>query len=304
LSLTDSSRLSRPRPPAEKLLADLSRIADGALERFLPPAGRSPSRLYEAMRYSVFGGGKRLRPALAILTCDALRGRRENVLPAAAALEMVHTYSLIHDDLPAMDDDDFRRGRPSCHKAFDEATAILAGDGLLTLAFETIATKTADARLAGPLARELAIGAGHAGMVGGQQLDLGGSTKSNPSQLQAIHERKTAALLTAAVRMGAVAGRASPARLASLTTYGRGLGLAFQIVDDILDVLGTAKQLGKTPGKDAKQGKATYPALFGIEESKRRASRLIDGACRAVRFLGKRSADLVAVARYIVERTS
>jgi len=304
LSLADSSRLSRPRPRAEALLAKLSRVTDRALDRFLPPATASPRRLYEAMRYSVFGGGKRLRPALAILACDALRGKRGDVLPAAGALEMIHTYSLIHDDLPAMDDDDFRRGRPSCHKAFDEATAILAGDGLLTLAFETITTKTNDARLSGPLARELAIGAGHGGMVGGQQLDLAGSTRTNAAQLRAIHERKTAALLASAVRLGAIAGHASGAQLSSLTVYGRSLGLAFQIVDDILDVLGTARQLGKTPGKDAKQGKATYPALFGIEESRRRAARLIEEACKSLRFLGPRAADLEAVARYIVERTS
>ncbi len=256
------------------------------------------------MRYSVFGGGKRLRPALAIMTCDALRGMRANVLPSAAAIEMIHTYSLIHDDLPAMDDDDFRRGRPSCHKAFDEATAILAGDGLLTLAFETIATHTNDARLVGALVKELSIGAGHAGMVGGQQLDLAGSKRSGPAELQAIHRRKTAALLTSSVRLGAIAARATPSQLASLTTYGRSLGLAFQIVDDILDETGTVVQLGKTPGKDARQGKATYPALYGIEESRQRAARLIDGARRALQFLGSRGAELDAIARFMSERTT
>jgi geranylgeranyl diphosphate synthase type II len=290
--------------PAERILSKLSRVADAALNRFLPKASASPSRLHEAMRYSVFGGGKRLRPALAIMTCDALQGRRDNVLPAAAALEMIHTYSLIHDDLPAMDDDDVRRGRPSCHKAFDEATAILAGDGLLTLAFEVIATRTEDRALAGPLVAELAIGAGHAGMVGGQQLDLAGSTTSNAAQLQQIHLRKTAALLTAAVRMGAIAAKASPAALRALTTYGKSLGLAFQIVDDILDEIGTAEQLGKTPGKDAKQGKATYPAIFGLDASRRKAAALIARARRRLGFLGPRGAALDAVARFIVERTS
>jgi geranylgeranyl diphosphate synthase type II len=289
---------------AEDLLARLSKVADRALDRFLPKESRSPARLYKAMRYAIFGGGKRLRPALAIMTCDALGGSRADVLPSAAALEMIHTYSLIHDDLPAMDDDDFRRGRPSCHKAFDEATAILAGDGLLTLAFETITTWTRNARLAGPLVRELAEGAGHAGMVGGQQLDLAGSKKSTPRELQQIHERKTAALLTSAVRLGAIAGGATASQQRALTTYGRSLGLAFQIVDDILDETGTAEQLGKTPGKDAKQGKATFPALFGIDESRRRATRLIEDARRSLRFLGKRGAALDAVAFFILERTA
>jgi len=289
--------------PAEALLSGLSREVERALQRYIPPAAALPRRLHEAMRYSIFGGGKRLRPALALLACDALGGRRANVLPSAGALEMVHTYSLIHDDLPAMDDDDFRRGRPSCHKAFDEATAILAGDGLLTLAFETIARHTKTRDIVGALTLELATGAGHAGMVGGQQLDLAGTTTSDAMTLQDIHLRKTAALITSALRMGAIAGRASAASLKRLTTYGRNLGLAFQIVDDLLDVTGTAAQLGKTPGKDAKQNKATYPAILGVEASRRKAVKLIDDGVAAISFLGKRREALASVADFIVART-
>src|SRR5262245_30076854 len=199
--------------PADAILARITIDVDKALHKFLPPSGTTPHRLHEAMRYSIFGGGKRLRPGLAILACDALGGKRADVLPSAGALEMIHTYSLIHDDLPAMDDDDYRRRRYSCHKAFDEATAILAGHGLLTLAFETIARHTRSRDIVGDLTLELATGAGHAGMVGGQQLDLAGSTKSTVKTLQEIHLRKTAALITSAVRMGAIAGRASASEL-------------------------------------------------------------------------------------------
>lgn len=247
------------------------------------------------MRYSLLDGGKRLRPLILLSVSDAHGGPRAHAMPAACAIEMIHTYSLIHDDLPAMDDDDFRRGKPSNHKAFDEATAILAGDGLLTAAFEVIARNTPPP-LAAKLVLELATAAGPIGMVGGQQLDLG-----TDGDVHEIHKRKTGALITAAARMGAVAAGAKD--LASITKYGRSLGLAFQIVDDILDVLGTARELGKTPGKDARQGKKTYPSLYGVEGSKRRAVHCVRAAHRAVAYLGERGQRLRDLADWVLSRT-
>ncbi len=250
------------------------------------------------MRYSLLNGGKRMRPIIALTVCEALGGKGYDALPAACGLEMIHTYSLIHDDLPAMDDDDFRRGKPSNHKAFDEATAILAGDALQAAAYEVIARRTPDPALAARLVLELATAAGAVGMVGGQQLDL-----ATTADVREIHERKTAALIAAAARMGAMAARASPTVLARLTRYGRALGLAFQIVDDILDVSGSARELGKTPGKDLQQGKKTYPAVFGLEESRGRAAALIREAHRAVDFLGEKGIRLRELADGVVSRT-
>lgn len=287
----------------ERQLKRVSAVVDRALDRYLPRAEAVPRRLHEAARYAVFGGGKRLRPALAIWSCEANGGKARDVLPAACALEMIHTYSLVHDDLPAMDDDDVRRGRPSCHKAYDEATAMLVGDGLQAAAFETIATRTRNHAVVPALVAELAQAAGTRGMVGGQQLDLNSNAKATPERLEEIHRMKTAAMLTAAARMGAIAAEADDDALRAMSTYGRNLGLAFQIVDDILDVSGTAEQLGKTPGKDAKQDKATYPALFGLEASRRRAERLIESASSAVSYLGRRAARLTALADFILSRT-
>ncbi|MBI2901517.1 MAG: polyprenyl synthetase family protein [Planctomycetes bacterium] len=246
------------------------------------------------MRYSLLDGGKRLRPILAIRTCEAFGGAEAEAMPAACALEMIHTYSLIHDDLPAMDDDDFRRGKPSCHKAFDEATAILAGDALQAAAFEVLARRGSDPRLV----LELAAAAGAAGMCGGQQLDL-----ATGADVREIHRRKTGALLTAAVRMGAIAAGAPDRALARVTRYGRAVGLAFQIVDDILDVSGSARDLGKTPGKDARQGKKTFPALYGMEGSRLRAEACVREAVTAVAFLGERGARLRELARWILSRS-
>ncbi|MBI2930738.1 MAG: polyprenyl synthetase family protein, partial [Planctomycetes bacterium] len=254
-------------------------------------------------RYSVFGGGKRLRPALVLWTCAANKGRASDALPAACAIELIHTYSLIHDDLPAMDDDDFRRGRPSCHKAYDEATAILAGDALQAAAFEMIAQRTPDPSLVPALVTELARAAGSRGMVGGQQFDIDTNLDLTPERVQLIHDLKTAAMFTAATAMGAIAAHASAEEVRRMTVYGRSLGLAFQIADDMLDVCGTAEELGKTPGKDAKQRKATYPALFGLEESRRRAQRLADTAVGALSALGRRGDRLRAVAEFVVSRT-
>jgi len=289
--------------PVETRLASLARAVDRSLDRYLPPATRPPARLHEAMRYSVFGGGKRLRPGLAILACEALGGARAAVLPGACALEMIHTYSLIHDDLPSMDDDDFRRGRPSCHRAFDEATAILAGDALQAEAFGTIARHVRRPALAAALAAELAEAAGASGMVGGQVLDIAGSSKSDEAALERIHRMKTAAMFRAAARMGALSAGAPPAKVKSLGVFGERLGLAFQIVDDILDVSGTAGELGKTPGKDTAQDKATYPALFGVEASRRRAELLKREALKAVSPLGRKAGALVGLAEFIVGRT-
>ena len=289
--------------PVESRLASLAKIVDRALERFLPPATRPPRRLHEAMRYSVFGGGKRLRPALAIMACEALGGSRVDALPAACALEMIHTYSLIHDDLPSMDDDDFRRGRPSCHRAFDEATAILAGDALQAEAFGTVARHVKRGSIAAALAVELADAAGSVGMVGGQVLDLAGSSASEESELERIHLMKTAAMFRGAARMGAISAGASDAAVNRLGIYGERLGLAFQIVDDILDISGTAGELGKTPGKDSAQDKATYPALFGIPASRKRAESLAADALKSVAPLGSKAAALTGLAEFIVGRT-
>ena len=290
-------------PPVESQLISLARTVDRALERYLPPASRLPARLHEAMRYSVFGGGKRLRPALAILSCEALGGTRAAALPAACALEMIHTYSLIHDDLPSMDDDDFRRGRPSCHRAFDEATAILAGDALQATAFGTIAGHVRRPATAAALVAELADAAGSEGMVGGQVLDIAGSSKSDEGSLERIHRMKTAAMFRGAARMGAISAGASAASVNRLGVFGERLGLAFQIVDDILDVSGTAGELGKTPGKDTAQDKATYPALFGVDASRRRADLLMREALKAVSPLGTKSRPLARLAEFIVGRT-
>ena len=290
-------------PPVESQLTSLARMVDRALERYLPPASRLPARLHEAMRYSVFGGGKRLRPALAILSCEALGGTRAAALPAACALEMIHTYSLIHDDLPSMDDDDFRRGRPSCHRAFDEATAILAGDALQATAFGTIAGYVRRPSTAAALVAELADAAGSEGMVGGQVLDIAGSSKSDEGSLERIHRMKTAAMFRGAARMGAISAGASAASVNRLGVFGERLGLAFQIVDDILDVSGTAGELGKTPGKDTAQDKATYPALFGVDASRRRADLLMREALKAVSPLGTKSRPLARLAEFIVGRT-
>ncbi|HTF56678.1 MAG TPA: farnesyl diphosphate synthase [Planctomycetota bacterium] len=287
----------------EGRLALLVRAVDRALDGRLPAASEPPTRLHEAMRYSVFGGGKRLRPALAILACEALGGRRAVAMPAACALEMIHTYSLIHDDLPSMDDDDYRRGRPSCHRAFDEATAILAGDALQAEAFGTIARHLRRPALAAALTAELAAAAGSRGMVGGQVFDLSGNSRTDAEGLDRIHRMKTAAMFRGAARMGALSAGASPVWVNRLGTFGERLGLAFQIVDDILDVSGTASELGKTPGKDSAQDKATYPARFGVEPSRRRADLLSRQALKAVAPLGKKGRSLAALAEFVVGRS-
>lgn len=255
------------------------------------------------MRYSVFNGGKRLRPILTMMACEAVGGTAAAAMPAACAIELIHTYSLIHDDLPSMDNDDYRRGKPSCHRRFDEATAILAGDALQAAAFGVLAEEVSDADRSAALGRELGSAAGSRGMVGGQALDLGATSKSNSSELERIHLMKTAAMFRAAARMGAVCAGAPPPSVQRLGRYGQSLGLAFQIVDDILDVCGTARDLGKTPGKDSAQDKATYPARFGLEKSRRRAELLIRQVVKEAMSLGARGKPLSDLAEFIIRRT-
>lgn len=263
-----------------------------------------PQTLADSMAYSLLAPGKRIRPCLVLMACEACGGSPASALPAASAIEMVHSYSLIHDDLPAMDDDDLRRGRPTNHIQFGEATAILAGDGLLTRAFEILARDLHPAQLAVQCITDLAAAAGATGMVGGQQADLEAETTPEITleQLEAIHRRKTGCLLMAALTMGGRIGGADPQTLRSLKIYGESVGLAFQIADDLLDVLGHQDKMGKGVRKDSVHGKQTYPSLLGVDESRRRASLLIDRACEAVSPLGSGSHFLTALARYIIER--
>ncbi|MCA9025968.1 MAG: polyprenyl synthetase family protein [Planctomycetaceae bacterium] len=281
-----------------------------------------PDRLREAMAYSLMAGGKRLRPLLVLMACEACGGEIEAAMPAACAIEMVHTYSLIHDDLPAMDDDDERRGKPTNHIQFDEATAILAGDALLTLAFEILATELSSAEVAAACCADLAGAAGMCGMVGGQMADLlaesgegrDSDRKISPhpsppsplnrqlSTLENIHRRKTGRLLCSALTMGGRIAGANPQTLRSLTTYGEAIGLAFQIADDLLDVCGDSETMGKRVRKDTNAGKLTYPALLGEAESRLRAEQLVCDACQAVAIFGSRGQRLEAMAHYIIAR--
>ena len=280
--------------------------AEAALEQLLPPAALHPSSIHQAMRHSVFAGGKRLRP---ILCMEAGRMIAGGSLPpgieqVGAALEMLHTYSLIHDDLPALDNDDLRRGRPTCHKVFGEAIAILAGDALQTRAYEILSQLACPAEARVAVIREISHATGTIdGMIGGQVIDLEAEhRKPDLATLEYIHRSKTAALITASVASGGVYAGATPADLDHLRTYGKSIGLAFQIVDDVLDLTQTSEQLGKTAGKDAAAEKATYPALFGIEESLRRADTLVAQACEELNEYGSRASNLKDIAHFLVER--
>jgi geranylgeranyl diphosphate synthase type II len=279
---------------------------DAALERVLPAETDRPESLHKAMRYSVFAGGKRLRPVLVIAGAEAVGGHRDAVMPAACAMELIHTYSLVHDDLPAMDDDDFRRGVPTNHKVFGEAMAILAGDALLTLAFRLLAESDVggtDAMRLRDVLADIADAAGHAGMVGGQVADLESEGRRvNAETVDYIHAHKTGALIRASLRVGARLCGATPTELQALSTAGADLGLAFQIVDDILDVVASSAELGKTAGKDEAQHKATYPAVHGLEASRARARELIAGAERALAVFGLRAEPIRALGRFILER--
>ncbi|MBW8000663.1 MAG: polyprenyl synthetase family protein [Planctomycetes bacterium] len=261
--------------------------------------------LGEVFKYVLEAEGKRIRGALVLWGCEVVSGQvNRNAEIAAAAIEMVHTYSLIHDDLPAMDDDEIRRGKPACHIAFDEATAILAGDGLLTLAFEILSKEIDDAGVAIKLVGQLAGSAGPAGMVAGQLADLQSEkTKGSEEQLEYIHTNKTAKMFQCSVAMGAIAGGAKRGEYESLCEYGLKIGLGFQVADDILDVSGSSKQLGKTAGKDEKAGKITYPSLLGIEGSKERAVKLAEEAVEALGSFGEKAEVLRQLAKALLERT-
>jgi geranylgeranyl diphosphate synthase type II len=285
-------------------LAERGKIIDRALDRFLPKPRVKPPTIHKAMRYSIFAGGKRLRPALALAAAEACGGKFANALPAACAVECIHTYSLIHDDLPCMDDDDLRRGRPTSHKVFGEGVAVLAGDALLTIAFEMLAqTKETPRYKMAALIHELAVASGSQWLIGGQVADLEGEGKKiTGAELKYIHRCKTAALLTASIRLGGMSANASPARLKNLTDFGQSLGLAFQVIDDILDVTQTTEKLGKTAGKDVAATKATYPAIFGLERSREEAQRLTVAAHNALKPFGKEAAILRAFADYLLIR--
>ena len=282
------------------------REIDSALRRRMTRLPDAPASLARAMRYSLFAGGKRVRPILALEACRAVGGRKASVLPACCSLEMIHTYSLIHDDLPAMDDDAWRRGKPTAHVKFGEAMAILAGDAFHSLAFQILAEEPAGDRFAGRRARVLARvarAAGMEGMVGGQVLDLESEgRKIRPRELGRIHRSKTGALLAASAEVGGILGNGERRQVEALGRYGRAVGLAFQIVDDILDEEGTRTGLGKSPGKDRADRKATYPSLFGLDRSRSLASRAVAEANQALAPLGKKALPLARLAEFILHR--
>lgn len=276
---------------------------DAALTRLTEFDQDCPDRLREAIRYSLLAPGKRLRPVLALLAAEACGSDWKKAIAPACAVEMIHAYSLIHDDLPAMDDDDLRRGRPTCHRKFDEATAILAGDALLTRAFEILATEIVDAEQSRRCLRELTHAAGASQLVGGQVDDLRFEKLDGTAEdLAAIHRRKTGAMITVSLRLGGIASGADESLLGLLTKYGDCLGLAFQITDDLLDVQGDEKSMGKRVGKDADKGKMTFPGVWGIEESRRKAEQLIHQACEAATKLPSGGDSLISLAHYVLER--
>ena len=286
-------------------LQEQCRLVESALNRWVPPETEPPQNIHKAMRYSLFAGGKRIRPVLCMSAARTVSDNVEGVEDVACTLELIHTYSLIHDDLPALDNDDLRRGRPTCHKIFGEAMAILAGDSLLTLAFEVLAKVqgvSAERRVA--LAAELATASGTVrGMIGGQVHDIEGEGQPpTPELLEAIHRAKTGALLRASVRMGAICAGACPEQYSALSEYGEHVGLAFQIVDDILDVEQPSEALGKTAGKDAQQGKITFPAVYGLDRSKTMADEELSRAHESLRMFEPRAYWLHNLADLVVNR--
>jgi geranylgeranyl diphosphate synthase type II len=276
---------------------------DAALEAYTRLSADCPARLAEAIRYMLLASGKRLRPLLVLMSCEACGCHRNAALPAACAVEMVHTYSLIHDDLPAMDDDDWRRGRASCHVQFDQATAILAGDALLALAFEVLATGMQPPAVAARGCAELARAAGPTQLVGGQMDDLCRASVDRPlSWLEAVHRRKTGAMFLVSVRLGGMSAGGTPEQLYALQQYAERLGLAFQITDDLLDVRGEESAVGKRVGKDSRRGKRTFPAMLGVDASAARARQLVEEGCAQLAGFGPRAAPLAALARYVTVR--
>jgi geranylgeranyl diphosphate synthase, type II len=286
-------------------LVTRQKLVDRALDRYLPKANTKPATLHRAMRYSLFAGGKRLRPILCLAAAEACGGKVDDALPLACALESIHTYSLVHDDLPSMDNDDFRRGRPTCHKVFGEGIAVLAGDALLTIAFEIVSRAKPKPRYdMATLLREIAVAAGSQKLIAGQVADLEAEGKNvKRRELQFIHENKTAAILRSSVRLGAMSANAETRKFSAITRFGQRLGLAFQIIDDILDVTQTSEILGKSAGKDVAAKKATYPAVIGLERSRGEARRLTREAHNALAIFSNRDAEaLHTLANYLLER--
>ena len=280
---------------------------DGYLQSVIPSSDQPPATLHQSMRYSLFAGGKRVRPILAIAAAEAVGDVGPAILPIASSLELIHTYSLIHDDLPSMDNDDFRRGKPTNHKVYGEAMAILAGDALLTMAFE-LCSQAANLDGIDParqvrLVHELAVGSGNRGMVGGQVLDIQAENQDiDLTTLQSIHQHKTGMLIRAAVRMGALTAGATESQLNSLTAYAEDIGLAFQIADDVLNVTGTREELGKNPNTDAQRGKKTYPTFYGVEGAKQLADDCVSRATNRLSDFGPSADPLRDLARYITDR--
>lgn len=277
---------------------------DRALDRYLPKESVKPATIHKAMRYSLFAGGKRLRPILCLAAAEAAGGEIDHALPLACALECIHTYSLVHDDLPSMDNDDLRRGRRTCHKVFGDGIAVLAGDALLTIAFEIVSRARPTRRYdMSVLLGEVAVAAGSRKLIAGQVADLEAEGhRTDREQLRYIHENKTAAILTTSVRLGAMSANANPKQLAAITKFGRGLGLAFQIIDDILDVTQTSEKLGKSAGKDVTAKKATYPAVIGLNASRIEAKRLTRQAHNSLSIFDAKAEALHALANYLLER--
>jgi geranylgeranyl diphosphate synthase type II len=288
----------------DAFLAECTGTVNRALDHFLPSEKTRPATIHKAMRYSLFAGGKRMRPALLLAAAQACGGSTKDALPLACAVECIHTYSLIHDDLPAMDNDDFRRGKPTNHKVFGEGIAVLAGDALLTQAFEIAAQCQRFPRYPhDKIILEIARAAGSLQLVGGQVADLEGENKKlSVAELRYIHERKTSALLSCSVRLGGMSANCTPGQLAALTDFGYHVGLAFQVIDDILDVTQTSEQLGKTAGKDVAVQKATYPAIVGLEKSRRIATQLTNKAFAALKPFKGKAAPLEALATYLLKR--
>lgn len=291
-----------------KYLKEKRKLVDSFLNKYISSKKKQkdcPKDLAEAMGYALTAGGKRVRPILAIASYEAAGGRSPagSILPVASSIELIHTYSLIHDDLPAMDDDDFRRNKPTTHKAFGEAKAILAGDALLTNAFNIISTADAKPALLLKVINELSYGSGPEGMAGGQSMDiLLEGKKATKKQLFYIHTHKTGALIRASIRIGAIMANASPIKLNALTEYGEKIGLAFQVTDDILDITGTIEEMGKPTCSDNTKGKNTYPSIFGLNESRKRAEKLINDSLKALRGFGKKAEPLEEIAKYILSR--
>lgn len=298
--------LKEPVMDLNNYLKEKRKLVDSFLKKYVSSKKKQkdcPKNLAEAMGYALTAGGKRVRPILAIASYEAAGGKSKSILPVASSIELIHTYSLVHDDLPAMDDDDFRRNKPTTHKAFGEAEAILAGDALLTDAFNIISEADAKPALLLKVINELSFGSGSEGMVGGQSMDiLLEGKKADKKQLLYIHTHKTGALIRASIRIGAIMADASTAKLKALTEYGEKIGLAFQVTDDILDVTGTMEEMGKPTGSDDAKGKNTYPSIFGLDESQKRAEKLVNDALKALKGFGEKAEPLEEIAKYILSR--